>query len=120
MEVNLTIVGQRGTILADCFGPNVYHNGAPNDRYTVQYTYFDEWIGLIDEFADCIRAGREPQVNLRWHRPTIEVMNACYESIASGQPVAIGENEVLSNMHTEATAVRSDAECARVSNEVQS
>ena len=22
-------------ITCDCFGPNVYHNGAPNDRYTV-------------------------------------------------------------------------------------
>ena len=91
MEVNLAIVGERGSILADCFGPNVYHNGAPNDRYTVQYTYFDEWIGLIDEFVECIRGGRQPQVNLRWHRPTIEVMNACYESIASGQPVVLGD-----------------------------
>jgi len=88
MEVNLTIGGQRGTLMADCFGPNVYHNGAPNDRYTVQYTYFDEWIGLVDEFVDCVRGGRRPQINLRWHRRTIEAMNACYESIAKRQPVS--------------------------------
>ena len=31
MEVNLTITGERHA-LRDCFGPNVYHNGAPNDR----------------------------------------------------------------------------------------
>ena len=55
MEVNVTITGEKGTVMCDCFGPNVYHNGAPHDRYTVQYTYFDEWIGLIDEFVDCIR-----------------------------------------------------------------
>ena len=42
-------------------GPNVYHNGAPNDRYTVQYTYFDEWGGLIDEFVDCIRNHKQPK-----------------------------------------------------------
>lgn len=89
MEVNLAIHGDRGSLLADCFGPNVYHNGAPNDRYTVQYTYFDEWIGLVDEFVDCIRTGRTPKINLRWHRQTIDAMNACYESIAAGGPVAL-------------------------------
>jgi predicted dehydrogenase len=89
MEVNLTLHGEKGTLLADCFGPNVYHNGAPNDRYTVQYTYFDEWIGMVDEFVDCVRNRRTPKINLGWHRRTIEAMNACYESIAAGQPVKL-------------------------------
>jgi predicted dehydrogenase len=89
MEVNLTIGGDRGALMADCFGPNVYHNGAPRDRYTVQYTYFDEWIGLVDEFVDCVRLGRTPKINLRWHRHTIEAMNACYESVAAGEPVTL-------------------------------
>ncbi len=89
MEVNLTIGGENGTIVADCFGPNVYHNGVPNDRYTVHYTYFDEWIGLIDEFVGCVRNGHTPQINLGWHRRNIEAMNACYESIAAGQPVGL-------------------------------
>ncbi len=87
MEVNLTLVGEKGTLMADCFGPNVYHNGAPNDRYTVQYTYFDEWIGLIDEFVDCIRNCRVPKIDLHWHRRTIQAMNACYESIAAQKPI---------------------------------
>ncbi len=87
MEVNLNISGEKGVLLADCFGPNVYHNGAPNDRYTVQYTYFDEWIGMMDEFVDCVRNGKTPKINLRWHRKTIEAMNACYESIARDQIV---------------------------------
>jgi len=87
MEVNLALHGEQGSLLVDCFGPNVYHNGAPNDRYTVQYTYFDEWIGLVDEFVDCVRNRRQPKINLTWHRRTIEAMNACYESGACGQPV---------------------------------
>lgn len=87
MEVNITLNGEKGTIMADCFGPNVYHNGRPNDRYTVQYTYFDEWIGLIDEFVDNIRLHRQPKINLRWHRSTIEAMNAVYESISTGETV---------------------------------
>jgi len=89
MEVNITITGEKGMLECDCFGPNVYHNGAPNDRYTVQYTYFDEWIGLIDEFVDCIRNNKQPKINLRWHRRTIEAMNACYKSIADNLPVSI-------------------------------
>ena len=63
MEVNITLNGENGTVMADCFGPNVYHNGCPNDRYTVQYTYFDEWIGLIDEFVACIREHKQPKIN---------------------------------------------------------
>lgn len=87
MEVNITLNGENGTIMTDCFGPNVYHNGAPNDRYTVRYTYFDEWIGLIDEFVDNIRNQRQPKIHLEWHSKTIEAMNACYDSIQSGKPV---------------------------------
>lgn len=89
MEVNLTVHNADSTVLVDCFGPNVYHNGAPNDRYTVQYTYFDEWIGLIDEFLTCIRENKTPLINLRWHKATIEVMNACYESIRTGKAVKL-------------------------------
>ena len=89
MEVNITINGEKGTIMSDCFGPNVYHNGCPNDRYTVQYTYFDEWIGLIDEFVDNIRNHKTPLIHLKWHRRTIEAMNAVYESIATGKTVSL-------------------------------
>lgn len=87
MEVNITVIGEKGVLMADCFGPNVYHSGMPNDRYTVQYTYFDEWIGMMDEFVDCIRNQKNPQINLEWHKKTIEAMNACYDSIQKGQPV---------------------------------
>lgn len=89
MEVNLSITGEQGILLADCFGPNIYHNGAPNDRYTVQYTYFDEWIGLVDEFVECVRSHKTPSINLPWHRRSILAMNACYDSIRSGNPVHV-------------------------------
>lgn len=89
MEVDLVVSGEKGCMAADCFGPNVYHNGAPNDRYTVQYTYFDEWIGMMDEFTDCVRTRKQPLINLHWHRRTIEVMNACYDSIASNNVVSL-------------------------------
>ena len=89
MEVNLIINGEKGTLMIDCFGPNTYHNGAPNDRYTVNYTYFDEWVGLIDEFVDNIRLHRLPKINLRRHKETIRVMNAVYDSISNGDVVTL-------------------------------
>ena len=86
MEVNYTIVGTEGIIQADCFGPNVYFNGGPHKRYTIKYTYFDEWIGMMDEFYDCIINHKQPQINLKWHKQTIEAMVKCYDSIEKGKP----------------------------------
>jgi predicted dehydrogenase len=87
MEVNLVIHGSDGSMCVDCFGPNTYHNGCPDNKYTVQYTYFDEWVGLIDEFVECIATKKLPKINLGWHKDTIKAMNAVYESIATGKAV---------------------------------
>jgi predicted dehydrogenase len=88
IEVNITISGEKGVMLVDCFGPNVYHNGMPNDRYAVQLFYpLDEWERLMDEFADCIRNRKTPKINLGWHRKTIEAINGCYESVTTGKIV---------------------------------
>lgn len=89
MEVNIMLNGEKGTILTDCFGPNIYHNATPDDKYVVGYTYFDEWIGLVDEFVDCIRNGKTPKINLKWHKNTIKAMNAVYESIATGKAIRL-------------------------------
>ena len=93
MEVNFSIVGTEGVILADCFGPNVYFNGGPNNRYTVQYTYFDEWVGMMDEFCECILTRRKPKIDLRWHRKTIEAMVRCYDSISAHRPIPMNTGE---------------------------
>ena len=87
MEVNFTVVGDKGVIQCDAFGPNVYYCGGPDSRFVVQYTYFDEWIGMMDEFCDCILNHKQPKITLEWHQKTIDAMNACYESIATGKPV---------------------------------
>ena len=89
MEVNLALHGEKGSMLIDCFGPNTYHNGDPTAAYTVQYTYFDEWVGLIDEFVQNIEEKRTPKINLDWHKNTIGAMLAVYESIATGKPVKL-------------------------------
>ncbi len=87
MEVNINIHGDKGSMFTDCFGPNTYHNADDDNQYVVQYTYFDEWVGLIDEFVENVRLRRTPKINLDWHKNTIKAMNAVYESIATGRPV---------------------------------
>ena len=67
-----------------------WRTGAPNDRYTVQYTYFDEWVGLIDEFVGCIRNRKTPLINLKWHKETMQAMLGCYESIQTGKIAKVG------------------------------
>ncbi|MBE6599653.1 MAG: Gfo/Idh/MocA family oxidoreductase [Ruminococcaceae bacterium] len=89
MEVNIVIHGDEGSTFVDCFGPNTYHNGSPDNAYIVQYTYFDEWVGLVDEFVENIRTRRAPKINLDWHKNTIIAMNAVYESIATGKAVKL-------------------------------
>jgi hypothetical protein len=89
MEVNLVIHGQEGSMFTDCFGPNTYHNGEVGNQYVVQYTYFDEWVGLIDEFVENIETKRLPKINLGWHKNTIKAMNAVYESIFTGKAVRL-------------------------------
>ena len=44
---------------------------------------------MIDEFVDNIRNNKTPLINLKWHRRTIEAMNAVYESIATGKVVKL-------------------------------
>ncbi len=85
MEVNLVLHGNGGSVFTDCFGPNTYHNGSPDNQYVVQYTYFDEWVGLIDEFVDNIENKKTPKINIEWHKNTIRAMNAVYESIYTGK-----------------------------------
>ena len=60
---------------------------SPDNNYTVQYTYFDEWVGLIDEFVENIDKKRLPKINIAWHKNTIKAMNAVYESIYTGKAV---------------------------------
>ena len=89
MEVNIILNGEKGSVMTDCFGPNLYTNATPDSKYVLRYTYFDEWIGLVDEFVECVRNGKTPKINLDWHKNTIAAMNACYESITTGKAVKL-------------------------------
>ena len=90
VEVTLNIQGDKGSIIADIFAPNVYHTCTPAGNYVVNRTPNYEGAGsslILNAFYDSIRKGMKPTVTLSEHRRTIEVINACYESIYKGKPV---------------------------------
>jgi len=83
VEVYFTLVGENGVIFADPYGPCVHHTGLPYQRYTTLIANKTSCSNteMLNEFADCIRNKKIPTVTLESHRKTIEVMNACYESV---------------------------------------
>jgi predicted dehydrogenase len=91
VEVNIILNGEKGTIMADCFGPNIYHTGLPNERYIIRYSCSKTGSNkmMMNEFADCIRNNKMPSINLLSHKKTIEAMNACYDSIAANSPIKL-------------------------------
>lgn len=90
VEVNIVLNGENGTILGDCFHSGVYHTGKPYNTYAVQYVGgSSHYSPTLDAFVDSVRNGTTPLVNIDSHRKTIEVMNACYDSIQSGLPITL-------------------------------
>ncbi len=43
------------------------------------------------QFVDNIRNHKTPLINLKWHKKTIEAMNAVYQSISTGKVIKLGE-----------------------------
>ena len=88
VEVNYTVTGEKGVILVDCYNSGMYHTANPNHSYTMMPSHEDyHFERMMEDFYLCIREGKKPVVTLEGHRQTIEVMNACYESISRQEPV---------------------------------
>jgi len=91
VEVNMTIHGEKGSIIADVYGQNVYHNGLPDQRYTIHRAtgHLGGVSPRLEEFYRCIRFNEKPTIDIKQHRRTIEFMNACYESIRLGKIIKL-------------------------------
>lgn len=90
VEVNIVLNGEKGSILGDAFHSGIYHTGKPYNTYAVQYVgTSSHYAPTLDAFADTIRNGTKPMINIDSHRKTIEVMIACYDSIQCGRPIRL-------------------------------
>ena len=90
VEVFMSAVGTKGTLVADIYGKHSYNQGGVNGTYICGMpTNITIWPIMTQEFYECIRYGKKPTINLRWHYETIVAMNAAYESITTGKPVKV-------------------------------
>ena len=90
VEVDVVLTGEKGSIVADCFHLGVFYIGLPYNTYAFHYSAgIAHYYPSLDDFAESVRTGKKPRVNLDSHRNTIEAMVAGYESIRLGQPVKL-------------------------------
>ena len=88
VEVNYTVTGDKGVILVDCYNSGMYHTANPNHSYAMLPSHEDyHFDRMMEDFYLGIVKGKKTVVTLESHRKTIEAMNACYESVYTGNPV---------------------------------
>lgn len=90
VEVFLTAVGTKGTIVSDLYGKTFCSQMKPTgEYYCAGLGSSGLWNRRTAEFYHCIRSGMKPTVGLREHYNTIRTMNAAYDSISSGEIVKL-------------------------------
>ncbi len=86
VEVFMTAVGTKGTILADLYGKTYYSQRGKDSEYMCDSLgAIGFWNRRAMEFYECIRDGVKPPVGLREHWESIMTMNVAYESISTGK-----------------------------------
>ena len=91
VQVELEIHGTKGSILCDAYGANLVEELSGEDfEYTVQQKWYDIITGryaFLTNFARNILYGDAycESVSLEEHKKSIQVINACYDSIYSGK-----------------------------------
>lgn len=93
VQVEMSVCGTKGGIISDLYNPNTTEQLRFEDyEYRVNPRFYD--ISgtrklYMEEFARAIRNGTEyrPEVSMSEHKKTMQVINACYESIREGKVV---------------------------------
>ena len=90
VEVNIVLNGEKGSIMGDCFHSGVYHTGLPYNTYAVQYVGgggTEHYSPILDALVDCTICHTVPYTNLDNHKNNMKAVNACYESIYTGETI---------------------------------
>ena len=91
----MSVCGTKGGIISDLYNPNTTEQLRFEDyEYRVNSRYYD--ISgtrklYLEDFARAIRENLDykPVVSLEYHKKTMQVVNACYESIKTGKRISI-------------------------------
>lgn len=91
-DVTIDVLGERGLLQLDTFKQNVavYSNQASKAQWLNWGSNMD--AGLVADFVDMIRTGREPFITGRDGLKALEVALAAYRSAETGQPVVLQED----------------------------
>ena len=88
-NVILELVGSEGVLSVDAFRPHLdVTAGIPGRAHWRPWGRSPDH-GLIDDFADMIRTGRDPSISGHDGLQALRVALAAYESAQTGQPVAL-------------------------------
>ncbi len=90
VEVYMSAVGTKGTIIADLYGKTYYCQRGKDGEYMCNMLESPGvWNRRTQEFHDCIRYGIKPTVDLRDHYESIVAMLVGYDSITTGQVMTV-------------------------------
>ncbi|MDQ3870616.1 MAG: Gfo/Idh/MocA family oxidoreductase [Chloroflexota bacterium] len=86
--LSVEIVGTRGVLVADAFAQHLELYGGQRDRVQWPFWGSDPNRAMLADFAAAIRDGREPLVTGLDGYRALEVVEAAYRSVSSGEPVS--------------------------------
>jgi len=94
VEVFMTAVGSKGTIVTNLYGKNSYIQVGEDKKYHTVLGC-SEYAGILGvgktEFYHCIREGKKSSANLAFHKNSMETVVAAYDSVYLGKPVKVGK-----------------------------
>ncbi len=91
VEVNMSVFGDKGYILADVYGNWIHHTGRPNHNYVSQGAggRSGSRRTISEAFYDYVKGDGEPPITLAGHYRTMCIMDACYRSMYERKPVRV-------------------------------
>jgi predicted dehydrogenase len=87
--LSLELVGTRGVLVGDAFGQRLELYGRQRDGIRWPFWGSDANRAMLAEFAAAIRENREPAVTGLDGYRALEVVEAAYRSVGSGEPVRL-------------------------------
>lgn len=92
VEVFMTAVGSKGTIVTDLFNKNTYLQIGKDGEYQAAFSHYGMqhiWTPDVLTFYNAVREGSKDYIGLREHMNSMEAVVAAYDSVYSGKPVKL-------------------------------
>ena len=95
VQVGLSVCGTKGSLISDLYNPNTTEQLRFEDfEYRVNSRFYDflsPRVSFMESVAKNLRDNKQADlgISLEKHKKTIQVINACYESIYTGKHVKL-------------------------------